>query len=303
MAADGPRLKCPACAASNPIDAAGAATLRKCPSCGAPISNVNGILQLGDAAGAEDDYPAALYDIVAQAETGHFWFAARNDIILNAARRSIGSLDGRRLLDVGCGTGYVMAALERAGAEAWGIDMHLAALERARARVAGPLLWSQAERLPFEEDFEVVSLFDVIEHVTDDVSVLREAHRVLRPGGFVMVSVPAGPHLWTDYDTVIGHKRRYTRQSLRAAFARSGLQPLDVRYFNCLPALAQRLQRRIPVGDGAALDMVAIVRRALRMPPAAVNAALRRFLPFEAPLGRLPFMTGASLVAVGRRGN
>jgi SAM-dependent methyltransferase len=273
--------------------------MQGCHACGAPFSTAGGILRLGSPAGAQEDYPEAIYEVVAEAEERHFWFAARNDIILSTLRRTVGPLAGRRLLDVGCGTGFVLQALEAAGADAWGIDMHLAALERARARVRGPLVWSAAARLPFLEDFDVVSLFDVVEHAADDASVLAEARRVLRAGGAVVVTVPAGQHLWTRYDGVIGHKRRYTRESLAAAFTRAGLHVAAMQYFNCLPAVLQRLQRRVAGIDAETGDAVTIVRRALAPPPAAVNALLRHVLRLEAPLGRLPFVTGASLIAVG----
>ena len=297
-ATDGPRLRCPGCEAINPTSA-GWPILHACHACGRPFSNANGILRLSGATGSQEDYPAALYDAVREAEARHFWFAARTDLILSVMRRRIGPLDGRRLLDIGCGTGFVLQALERAGADAWGIDMHLAALDHARTRVAGPLLWSQAARLPFLDDFDVVSLFDVIEHAADDVAVLSEAARVLRPGGSVVVTVPAGPHMWTQYDSVIGHKRRYTRESLKSVFTRSGLAVAAVQYFNCLPAFIQRLQRQLAGVDSNGADSITIVKRALATPPGPINAVLRHFLLLEAPLGRLPFVTGASLIAVG----
>ena len=301
--APGPRLRCPRCNAINTIPAMGLAGLHACRACNVPFSNSNGILRLCDSNASQADYPAIFYDAVAAAEAHHFWFPARNDVILSVVSRVIGPLAGMRLLDIGCGTGYVLEALEHAGADAWGIDMNLAALERARPRVHGPLLWSEAGCLPFLDDFDVVSLFDVIEHADDDRSVLSEACRVLRAGGFAIVTVPAGPHLWTQYDRVIGHKRRYTRASLESVISRSGLQVVALQYFNCLPALVQQLHRRISGADSKTLDTLTIVKRALAVPPAPFNAVLRRLVPFEAPLGRLPFARGASLIAVGRQSN
>jgi SAM-dependent methyltransferase len=261
----------------------------------------DGILHLGRPGEATKDYPETLYDLVAAVESRHFWFAARNDIILRAIRRTIGPLTGQRLLDVGCGTGYVLRALEQAGADAWGIDMHVEALRLARQKVDGPLVWSPAARLPFVEDFDVVSLFDVIEHAADDVAVLLEARRVLRPGGSIVITVPAGPEYWTRYDSVIGHKRRYTRTSLGAALRRSGVTATAVQYFNCTLAVLQRLQRWLSGANASDADAQELVTRALRVPPPVANACLRWFLPLEAPLGRLPMVTGTSLIAIGRR--
>jgi ubiquinone/menaquinone biosynthesis C-methylase UbiE len=250
------------------------------------------------------DYPEALVRLVADVETRHFWFAARNAVILATLRRTLGALPGRRLLDVGCGTGFVLAALEAAGLDVTGIDMHASSLGLARARVRGSLVLSTATDLPFFADFDVVTLFDVIAHVEDDAGVLREAQRVLAPGGAVVVTVPAGPDLWTAYDEVTGHKRRYDREMLRRTIERAGLVPAHVGYFNVLPLLAQVLQRRLtaPKESGTG-DVVSIVRQALRVPPAPINALLGLSVRLEAPLRALPWIRGGSLIAVATRGN
>jgi SAM-dependent methyltransferase len=274
---------------------------RPAPRIRGPFTVVDGIVHASTTASTSEDYPPEVCSIVAAAEPRHFWFGARNDIILDVMRREIGPLAGLRLIDIGCGTGFVLQALEAAGLEGWGIDMHLAALTIARQRVRGTLLWSQAQELPFSEDFDVASLCDVIEHVSDDTSLVAEAARVVRPGGFVVITVPAGPRLWTEYDRVIGHKRRYTRPILESAIARAGLRPVVVQDFNCIPAIAQRVQRWLSGADATDVDAVTAVTRALAIPPAPINAALRWYLPREAPLGRRPLVSGASLVALARK--
>lgn len=281
-----------------PVPKAGAATA--CPACEAPVTFEDGVVVL--TAPAEDrDYPEDLVALIADVEERHFWFAARNDAILSTMRRVIGSLAQTPVLDVGCGTGFVLAALEAAGMRATGIDMHLAALRLARARVRGPLFLSDAAALPFLADFDVVTLFDVIEHAVDDVGVLRQAARVLTPGGHVVVTAPAGPDLWTPYDDAAGHKRRYDRGMLVAALEGAGFAVAYAGYFNCLPLIAQTLYRRIvsPAADGAT-DAVAIVRQTLRVPPTPLNAAFGFLMRLEAPLRRLSWVRGGSLVAVAR---
>jgi SAM-dependent methyltransferase len=248
------------------------------------------------------DYPEPLVDLVADVEQRHFWFAARNDVILSTIRRTAGSIEGTRMLDIGCGTGFVTAALERAGIDAWGIDMHRVALTHARARVRGPLFSNDAATLPFFRDFELASLFDVIEHLDDDVGAIRQAATILRPNGSVVVTVPAGPHLWTKYDEVIGHKRRYDRQSLLNVLRNAGLETVYVGYFSCLPLLAQVVQRWIAPGMRAtSSDMLEIVRQTLAVPPEPLNALFRLSTRAEAPLRRLSWVRGGSLIAVARR--
>jgi SAM-dependent methyltransferase len=272
----------------------------KCAACRAVYPIEDGVVALTPPA-RDDDYPASLVDLVAGVEERHFWFSARNDVIVSTLERVAGPLAGARVLDVGCGTGFVLAALESAGVAACGVDMHHQALRRARARVRGPLFRSSAASLPFAPDFEIVTLFDVIEHVDDAVALLREASRVATADGRVAVTVPAGPHLWTPYDEVIGHKRRYDRESLAAAFTRADLHVCELSYFNCVPALAQRLQRWLRRTQRDDRDPLEVVRHALRVPPAPLNALLRALVRWEAPCRRNAWMRGGSLIAVGSR--
>jgi 2-polyprenyl-3-methyl-5-hydroxy-6-metoxy-1,4-benzoquinol methylase len=219
----------------------------RCLVCEKSYPLVDGIVALTEATD-DRDYPAALVDLVASVEQRHFWIAARNDVILSTIRRVIGTAAGLRVLDIGCGTGFVTEALEGAGMDAWGIDMHRTALMHARSRVRGPLFSNNATTLPFFRDFDLAVLFDVIEHLDDDVAAIRQAATVLKPHGYVVVTVPAGQHLWTKYDEVIGHKRRYERRGLADVFRNAGLETVYLGYFSCLPLLAQIVQRWIARG-------------------------------------------------------
>jgi SAM-dependent methyltransferase len=250
----------------------------------------------------DHDYPEELVALVAQVEHRHFWFAARNEVILSTMRNTMGPLTGRRVLDVGCGTGFVAAALERAGMEVWGVDMHLVSLKRARQRVRGPLFSSRSQVLPFFADFDSATLFDVIEHLDDDVSAVRQAAAVLQPNGVVVVTVPAGPERWTRYDAVIGHKRRYDRQTLINVLQRAGLDVRYVAYFSCLPLLTQVMQRWMTKLKGTSSSTIDIVGAALRVPPEPLNSLFRLSVRAEAPLRRFPWLRGGSLIAVARRG-
>lgn len=294
------RFRCVHCSGEVPlIEHTG--RVYRCTDCSAPYSINDGIVTLTDVAN-DRDYPAPLIELVTDVEQRHFWFEARNDVILSTIRRTTGSVAGMRVLDIGCGTGFVTAALERAGMEAWGIDMHRAALVYARSRLRGPLFSNDAATLPFFRDFELASLFDVIEHLDDDAGAIHQAATVLRPNGAVVVTVPAGPHLWTKYDEVIGHKRRYDRQSLEAALQSAGLEPISVAYFSCLPLLAQIAQRWVARGmRSSSSDTIEIVRQALAVPPAPLNVLFRLAIRAEGPLRQLPWMRGGSLIAVARR--
>src|SRR5262245_45211173 len=139
---------------------------------------------------------------------------------------------------------------------------------------------------------------DVIEHLDDDAAALSEAARMVRPGGFVLVTVPALPSLWGNQDVVSHHKRRYTARTLAAAFARAGLELTWQSHFNTLlfPVIASiRWGRRAlgrNAGDASDFDSGA---------PGAVNDALARLLASERHLvGRVRLPIGVSLIAVSR---
>lgn len=291
------RFRCLTCGTLVPPPSAAGTT---CPACVTHYPLEEGIIALTPPH-QDIDYPEPLVTLVASVEGRHFWFSARNEVIVSTLQRVIGPLPGTRVLDVGCGTGFVLGALESAGLHTCGIDMHHAALRFARSRVRGPLFRSNVASLPFERDFDLVTLFDVIEHVDDDVAVLQEAGRVLMPGGYVAVTVPAGPGLWTVYDEVIGHKRRYDRTTLTGALTRAGFELCEVGYFSCLPALVQVIQRRMSRSDAGSRDRLEIVRRALKIPPAPLNALLHSLVRLEAPLRRTRWIRGGSLIAVGCR--
>jgi len=295
------RFRCVHCGGEVPL-AEPADSASRCTGCGAHFSINDGIVALG---GVDDDrdYPAPLIDLIADVEQRHFWFEARNDVILSTIRRVIGPAAGVRVLDIGCGTGFVTGALEMAGMDMWGIDMHRLALTYARSRVHGPLFLNDATTLPFFRDFAVASLFDVIEHLDDDVGAIRQAASILQPNGSLVVTVPAGPSLWSKYDEVIGHKRRYDRRGLAQVLTEAGLVPAYLGYFNCLPLLAQVVQRWITPGLRASSndDMIDIVRRTLAIPPGLVNSLFRWSIRVEAPLRHVSWVRGGSLIAVARR--
>jgi len=287
-------LDCDRCGSPVPLDRPMVVPLR-CDSCGQRFAQEAGAVLLGDTE-EETEFTADSYRLLEDLEARHYWFAARSRLILAALRRRLGSLEGRRILDVGCGTGLVLAALERCETITCGLDRRLSALQHARARVQGHLIRNQSGRVPFTGQFDVTLACDVIEHVEDDVALLREMLRATRRGGILLVTVPASPRLWSAYDEVAGHRRRYTRRTLVRALAMAGFERICARYFSCLPYPALLLQRRsLPTADGPD-ERAKLVRDALRVPPAPINALLSFATFVEMPLARIcPF--GGSLIA------
>lgn len=253
---------------------------------------------------ASEDFPESAYDQLFPVEEKHFWFRARNRVILAALRAVLGDIRGLCALEVGCGTGQVLACLDRAGIVVCGLDMYLKGLTFARRRTDAPLVCADARDMPFRDEFDLTLLCDVLEHASDELTVLRNCLTATRPGGLLLVTVPAGTLLWSCADEHAGHKRRYNRKALDELLVRAGAEVELLRYFNSLITLPMFLRRRIRKGRRVrtAREMKEFMVRKLRVPPWPLNGILHALISLEAAL--LPHISapwGASLIAVARR--
>jgi len=133
--------------------------------------------------------------------------------------------------------------------KAEGVDIDAEAIGYCRERGLEDVRLGEASALPFEDaSFDLVTALDVVEHLDDDAAAFREAWRVLRPGGHMLVTVPAHPFLWGDQDEVNMHKRRYVAGELRARLLETRFEVVRLSYMNALllpPIAAVRLLRRL----------------------------------------------------------
>jgi len=244
-------------------------------------------------------FPAARFARLAAGEEGNYWFRARNRLILWALRRCFPGF--RDYLELGCGTGYVLSAVEAGfpnanttGGEAHGSGLHHAARRVRRSR----LLQLDASNVPFRGQFDVIGCFDVLEHIEDDARVLAECCAALRSGGGILLTVPQHPFLWSASDEYAGHVRRYTRAGLLGKLRACGFRPVLLTSFVSLlfPALVIARSRHRCIGPDYDPDAEFAVG------PLA-NALLGRALDLERGLIRLGarFPFGGSLLVAARR--
>jgi SAM-dependent methyltransferase len=192
------------------------------------------------------------YLTFAALENHHFWFVSRRRIFFDLLDRALRGRTDLDVLEVGCGTGGMLGPLQRYG-EVSGIDVAHDFVAYCRKRGFRRVLTGSGYELPFaDQSFDLVAMFDTIEHIPDDTRALGEAMRVLRPGGVAFVSAPAYQFLWSQNDEIAHHCRRYTARRLRRAMADAGLRVLRASYFNTLlfplivPAvLLQKLLERL----------------------------------------------------------
>lgn len=233
-------------------------------------------------------------------EERNWWFRLKRDLVYGLLARSLETAERPRIVDVGSGTGIVLAQLPMP-AVAVGFELDRDALLLSRGRGLTRLAQARATALPADSGcFDAVLALDVIEHLDDDAGALAEMHRVLRPGGVLVLNVPAHPFLWSPHDEVLHHRRRYTRSRLRDVVLRAGFTLESLTYgfatvfpLACFVRLARRWlgSRRSTVASD---DFVAL--------PGVVETLLYAACAWERPLvqaGWLPF--GLSLLAAGRK--
>lgn len=231
----------------------------------------------------------------AELEQTHWWFLVRRSLVLEQARRWA-PRPAARLLEVGCGTGATMRGLSSQfpGSKVTGVEPVTSVLRVATA--AGcDVVQGSFEQLPVAAGgVDMLLALDVLEHLDDDAAGLAEAARVLRPGGRLLVTVPALPSLWGPHDELNRHRRRYTRAMLRDRVVTAGFRVEHVTYFNTLLLPLAWLERT-----------TARLRQrpaAVRQPAPIVNAALRRIFALELPLLRVTELPiGLSLLLVASR--
>ncbi len=235
-----------------------------------------------------------IYDQMAQLDELHWWYRARRDVLEALIRRSVDLPAGARLLEVGCGTGHNLAMLQRFGhVDAIELDPAARAIaERRLGRPVSDARLPELEGIP-RSHYDLIGAFDVIEHIDDDVAAVSALAACLKPGGKLVVAVPAHQWMWSAHDELNHHKRRYSKRSLRRLIEGSPLQLQAIGYFNSLlfpVAVAARFAGKL-TGRGGGGET---------LPPKPINWAFEKVFGAERYLaGRVPLPSGLSLFAIG----
>jgi SAM-dependent methyltransferase len=234
-----------------------------------------------------------VYEQMAELDQRHWWYRARREVLAALIRRAAPPPPDARLLEIGCGTGHNLAMLAQFGAvDALELDDEARTI--AEERLGRPIMRAPLPELAGVPDgqYDLVGAFDVIEHIVDDAGAIASIAAKLKPGGKLVMTVPAHAWMWSAHDVVNHHKRRYSKGQLRALLEASPLRLERIGYFNSLlfpVAVAERMASKARGKDEADL----------KLPPAPLNAALERAFAAERHLiGRVPLPPGLSLFAV-----
>ena len=234
-----------------------------------------------------------VYERMAELDELHWWYRARRDVLAALIERCARPPANAKLLEIGCGTGHNVTMLERFGqVDAIEIDPEARAFaERRLGRPVGSAPLPSLAGVP-RRHYDLVAALDVIEHIDEDAAAVGAIAQCLKPGGRLIVTVPAHQWMWSAHDVANHHKRRYSKRALGGLIANSPLKLEAIGYFNSLLfplAIAARFAAKL-TGNEDSDD---------KLPPRPVNYVLERVFAAERRLiGTVPLPPGLSLFAV-----
>jgi 2-polyprenyl-3-methyl-5-hydroxy-6-metoxy-1,4-benzoquinol methylase len=189
----------------------------------------------------------AVYEEMNRLEENYWWFVARRKIIETVIRKTVSNSD-LKILEIGCGTGGNLPMLSKFGSGK-AIEMNISALNLAQRKDQQNFHLHQGS-VPFEsglqkdDRFELVCIFDVLEHITEDTETLLFIKNHMQDSGSILITVPAYQWLWSNHDVMNHHKRRYTKRELLTLLQIAGYEIVFASYFNSIlfpVALIKRL--------------------------------------------------------------
>jgi SAM-dependent methyltransferase len=239
-----------------------------------------------------------IYHEMAKIEGSHWWFEGRRQILKSLINRGAGQNSSARVLDEGCGTGGNGSMLSVFG-KVFGLEYEASAAKYCKQReIAHVIRGDISQTIPFRDaSFDLILLSDVLEHLKEDLDCLGRLTALLRPGGVLVVTVPAFSFLWSYHDVIHHHERRYRLPEVVALLTQSDLKILYASYFNfwLFPLIAAvRFLKKIAGHEGNAGDLV--------MPHPWTNSLLTKIFGSESRfMSRLRLPFGVSIVTLAMK--
>ncbi|MFT5130553.1 MAG: SAM-dependent methyltransferase [Rhodothermales bacterium] len=237
-----------------------------------------------------------------QLEENSYWFQHRNNVItaMVDAHPPAGAI-----FDIGGGNGYVAMGLQRTGYETALVEPGPQGARNAKTRGLNTVIQSTLQDAGFQEAaLPAIGLFDVLEHIEDDLGFLKMLHASLKPGGHLYLAVPAGQTLWSIDDTLAGHYRRYSRKTLTHQLQAAGFEICRFSYFFSFLVPPVFLLRTLPSRLGLRKSVPLETSKKEHAAPAGVGRAiLERCRAFEMTRirGGRGLVAGTSCIAVAKK--
>ena len=256
-----------------------------------------------------NDFPPESFEKLYAAENSNFWFVSRNKVIKSLVKKYFPESKSQKnkLLEIGCGTGFVLKGLsENKSLELSGAEIYLQGLKYARKRLPEvEFIQLDATNLPFNDFYDAVAAFDVLEHIEEDELVMKNVHQALKQGGYFFISVPQYMWMWSKTDDYACHKRRYTRKEMKSKLEANGfhIEYMSSFVFTLFPLMAlsrffskrKSKKENIPDSDYSNAPELSL--------NPVVNSIFNFFMKFDEVLIKLgvslPF--GGSLFAIAKK--
>lgn len=269
------------------------------------LKNVDGIWMAN--AIQEVSYPEGGHARCFQVEDRSYWFLHRNKIILQSLSNHIKPLSNLgTFLDLGGGNGFVASAIQKSGVETYLVEPGMGCFN-AKLRGLKNIYMCGIQDLPQSLNFDIIGMFDVVEHISEPVAFLRSAGVHLKTNGNLMITVPAYNFMFSQEDVIAGHFRRYTLKSLTAELELAGFEVtyssyffsillLPIFVFRTLPFILKKHfgknDRPLQVNPKSDLVKESFLEK-------VINSILAIESKFIGKGGRLPF--GSSILVVARK--
>ncbi len=247
----------------------------------------------------EDYHPLGLDILFKADEEKHFWFKNRRNIIKSIFERYVGK--NETIIEIGAGTGFIASEIYKNGYNIAVGDIYKHGLKYIKNFGIKNLFQFDLMNPPFKEHFDVVCLFDVLEHIEDDSLAIKNIHRILKTNGKIIVTIPAHMWLWSRHDAISYHKRRYEIKKIKNLFVENKFDFLVAKSFfvTILPFLY--LRHLIKRDNQSPVTDEEIKKYKISINP-IINFVLDKISFFESILFNIlspPF--GSSIIAVGRK--
>ncbi|MCK4966753.1 class I SAM-dependent methyltransferase, partial [bacterium] len=240
---------------------------------------------------------AKIFSLFEKTANKHFWFHGRKSLIYNFMKRFF--TKNINMLEIGSGVGDVAGYLSKKSIDIEIADIYLDVLKMSKEKYGFPCYQLDIEHLPFKEHYDTIGIFDVLEHINQEQNVLENIHGALKKDGLLIITVPAFGFLWSYWDTVNKHKRRYTKNMLKKRLENAGftIERTSYMFFLLSPftIMSRLLKKNIKE------DQDSLFEKELKIVP-ILNTLFYYLIKLESYLLKyfnLPF--GTSVIAVARK--
>ncbi len=243
-----------------------------------------------------------VHSVGAAVDRQHFWYVIRNERIYSMLKAFEPDLINKSILELGCGNGNVVGYLWEHGlTNCTGWELNSYALNLAKQRYPS-IRFEEKDFLEEQSEvrFDIVGLFDLLEHLPNNIESLKSIRRLINPGGKIIITVPAHQWLWSAYDDFYGHMHRYSKSQLISTLEQSGYSKIRCTHFMSALVPFLFLSRKIfsKIATGFDEDMNKRFQRDAELPPRLINSLAKLILQLEQfLLGQHEIPFGSSIIA------